>query len=31
MHTNGANIQELMDKFSKSKTQIKRILKKDLT
>jgi prophage antirepressor-like protein len=31
MHTNGANIQELMDKFSKSKTQIRRILKKELT
>ena len=31
MHTNGANIQELMDTFSKSKTQIRRILKKELT
>ena len=31
MHINGANIQELMDKFSKSKTQIRRILKKELT
>ena len=31
MHINGANIQELMDKFSKSKTQIRRIINKELT
>ena len=31
MHINGANIQELMDTFSKSKTQIRRIINKELT
>ena len=31
MHINGAKIQELMDKFSKSKTQIRRIINKELT